>query len=128
MRPRNNGSRIFMTELMFSILFFIVSAAICVQCFATAVSKSRDAKELTGAINVASNAAEEYLASETTEGFTEYYNDNWEEVADNSEGKFKATAIVTEPEKKGECQTFHVVVSNMKDEEIYSLVVEKALK
>ena len=131
MKQRNNGSRIFMTELMFSILFFIVVATVCVQCFAMAVSQSRDARELTEAINVATNAAEEYLATSVKTGFTDYYDKDWNPVADdkgkNSKSGYKATAIITEPEGKNRCQSLHIVVSNMKDEEIYSLVVEKAL-
>ena len=52
MKNRNNGSRIFMTELMFSILFFIIVSAICVQCFAVSFAKSRQANEMTKAINL----------------------------------------------------------------------------
>ena len=125
MKQRNNGSRIFMTELMFSILFFILVSAVCVQCFATAYARSKDAKELTQAVNIATNAAEEYTVSSYFEGFTDYYDEDWEQVPEN--GVYKATAVVTEPEKKGDCQSMRVVVSTMEDEEIYSLVVEKAL-
>ena len=85
MKNRNNGSRIFMTELMFSILFFIIVAAICVQCFATAYAKSRDAKELTNAINIATNAAEDYLAEPDFVGFTDYYDADWNKT--ESEGE-----------------------------------------
>ena len=74
MKNRNNGSRIFMTELMFSILFFIIVSAICVQCFAGSFAKSRQANEMTKAINLASNAAEEYLVSDNYEDFTEQYD------------------------------------------------------
>lgn len=128
MKSRNNGSRIFMTELMFSILFFIVASAICVQCFAMAVSQSRDAKELTEAINIATNAAEEYLTTEKIQGFTDYYDKNWRPVGEsNLEDGYKATGIITDAENNKKCQSMHIVVSNMKDQEIYSLVVEKAL-
>ena len=126
MKTRNNGSRIFMTELMFSILFFIIVSAICVQCFATAYAKSKDAKEMTGAVNVASNAAEEYLTTSGFEGYTEYFDENWQEVADK--GAYKATAIITEPETSNSCQSLRIVVATSDDREIYSLVVEKALK
>ena len=122
MQTRNNGSRIFMTELMFSILFFIIVSAICVQCFA----RSRDAKEMTGAVNVATNAAEEYLSTAGFEGFTEYYDEKWQRVEDK--GVYKTTAIVTEPENSKSCQSLHIVVATSDDREIYSLIVEKALK
>ena len=126
MKNRNNGSRIFMTELMFSILFFIIVAAICVQCFATAYAKSRDAKELTNAINIATNAAEDYLAEPDFVGFTDYYDADWNKT--ESEGEYKATAIVTDSEVVSGCQQMHIVVSDKNDFEIYSIVVEKALK
>ncbi|MBE5916418.1 MAG: hypothetical protein E7273_06180 [Pseudobutyrivibrio ruminis] len=127
MKNRNNGSRIFMTELMFSILFFIIVSAICVQCFAGSFAKSRQANEMTKAINLASNAAEEYLVSDNYEGFTEYYDSDWN-ISDDVNGAYKVTSLVIEPERKGECQSMHVVVSTITDEEIYSLEIEKALK
>ena len=127
MKNRNNGSRIFMTELMFAILFFIIVSAICVQCFAVSFAKSREAKELTNAINLASNAAEEYLVEDNYQGFTNYYDSEWN-LTDDENGAYKVTSLVTEAESKGQCQSMHVVVSTMSDEEIYSLVVEKALK
>ena len=127
MKNRNNGSRIFMTELMFAILFFIIVSAICVQCFAGSYAKSSQAKELTNAINLASNAAEDYLAMDDYEGFTDYYDSSWN-YTDDENAFYKVTSLVTEPESKGQCQSMHVIVSTMSDEEIYSLVVEKALK
>lgn len=126
MKNRSNGSRIFLTELMFSILFFIIVVAICVQCFATAFAQSRDAREMTEAVNVATNAAEKFLADPAFEGFTEYYDDNWQ-VTEKDE-KYKTTAILTEAENQKSCQSLHIVVSTVDDKEIYSLVVEKALK
>lgn len=126
MKNRNNGSRIFMTELMFSILFFIVISAICVQCFAGSFHKSREAKEMTQAVNLASNAAESYLADDDYSGFTDYYDSKWH-ATDDQDAAYKVTSLVIEPEAEGECQMMHVVVSTITDEEIYSLKVEKAL-
>ena len=126
MQIRNNGSRIFLTELMFSILFFIIVSAVCIQCFATAYGESRSAKEITGAVNVATNAAEAYLATQDFEGFTEYYDEKWHKVEET--GVYKTTAIITEAENKKSCQSLHIVVATADDREIYSLIVEKALK
>lgn len=126
MKNRNNGSRIFLTELMFSILFFIIVSAICVQCFATAFAKSKDAKELTYAVNIATNMAEEYLADSEFQGCTKYYDEDFNEVSNG--GAYKATAIVVEPEADELCQKLHIVVATSEDSEIYSLAVEKALK
>lgn len=128
MKNRNNGSRIFLTELMFSIFFFIIVAAICVQAFAGSFAKSKEAGTLTQAVNVATNAAEEYLTNDDFSCFTQYYDDNWQKIDDGSNATYKATGIVTDPEKKGKCQSIHLVVSTIEDEEIYSIVVEKALK
>ena len=117
MRNRNNGSRIFMTELMFSIFFFIIISAICVQCFAGSYAKSKSAKEITEAVNLASNEAEEYLATDNYKGNTYYYDDAWKSVSDDK-ATYKVTSLVIEPEKKGQCQAMHVVVSTITDEEI----------
>ncbi|MBE5910839.1 hypothetical protein [Pseudobutyrivibrio sp.] len=127
MKSRNNGSRIFLTELMFSILFFIIVSAICVQAFAGSFAKSREAKELTQAVNLATNAAEEYLTRDDFVSYTDYYDKNWQ-LLDGEEGEYKVTTLVIEPETNQDCQSMHVVVSNMDDEEIYSLVVKKAIK
>lgn len=127
MKNRNNGSRIFMTELMFAILFFIIVSAVCVQCFAGSFVKSSDAKDITQAVNLASNAAEDYLCNDNYEGFTDYYDDDWQ-LSSDAGAKYKVTSLVIEPENTGDCQSMHVVVSTITDEEIYSLEVKKALK
>jgi uncharacterized protein (UPF0333 family) len=126
-KNRNNGSRIFLTELMFSILFFIIVSAICIQCFAGSFAKSREAGEMTNAINLASNAAEEYLVTDNYEGFTNYYDKDWR-LTDGENSAYKVTSLVIEPASAGKCETMHVVVSTIEDEEIYQLQVEKALK
>ena len=126
MKSRNNGSRIFMTELMFSILFFIIVSAVCIQCFAGSYRTSKEAKELTEAVNLATNTAEQYLAADTFTNFTDYYNDNWEKT-DAAEGQYKLTAMVEEAASAKECQVMHVTVATMDDEELYSLEVKKAI-
>ncbi|MCR4567627.1 MAG: hypothetical protein K5769_06225 [Pseudobutyrivibrio sp.] len=124
MKNRNNGSRIFMTELMFSILFFIIVSAICIQCFAGSFSTSRDATELTQAVNLATNAAEEYLSDDSFEGFTAYYNKDWELTG---KSKYKVEATIAEPKQQGDCQTMNVTVTTVDNKELYSLEVKKAL-
>lgn len=61
MRQReSNGAKLFLTELMFSIFFFAVIAAICVQLFSGAHTRSVHSKELVQSVNLASNVAEYY--------------------------------------------------------------------
>ena len=126
MKQRNNGSRIFMTELMFSIFFFIIIATICLQCFAQSYAKSKDAKNLTQAVGIVSNAAELYLSSNLNDDFTNYYDEDWNEI--EGEGVYKLTGIITEADDLG-VESMSLRVSTMDDEEeIYSLVVEKAVQ
>ncbi len=126
MKIRNNGSRIFLTELIFSIFFFIVISAICVQCFAAAFAKSKESEVLTGAINVASNMADRYLGGDKFTQQTEYYDENWQ--PDEKNWEFKSTGIITEKDIDNNCETMHIIVSNEKDEIIYSLDVKKAVQ
>ena len=122
MKIRNNGSRIFLTELMFSILFFIVIAAVCVQCFAHSVILSHAAEVKTEAVNLATNEAETFLSEYGEESFTKYYDDGWKET--DADGTYKITGIVS---SEGSIDTMHITVSYLDtDEEIYSLTVEKA--
>ena len=55
-RPRT--SSLFLLELIFSILFFSVASAVCVQIFVRAHTLSRDARALHAAVSVCSDAAE----------------------------------------------------------------------
>ena len=61
MRQReHNGAKLFLTELMISIFFFAVIAAICVQLFSEANAMSVQSEELVHSVNLASNVAEYY--------------------------------------------------------------------
>lgn len=59
---KNNGSRLFLTELMFSILFFILIVTVCSQLIVKAHVVSLQSSELTGAVNACENVAEKFLA------------------------------------------------------------------
>ncbi|MCR5416888.1 MAG: hypothetical protein K6E79_08835 [Pseudobutyrivibrio sp.] len=125
MRNRGNGSRLFLTELMFAILFFIVISAVCVQCFAASFVRSKEANQMTEAVGVTTNAAELYLSDVQDTDFTIYYDEDWKEVSE--EGKYKLTGIITAADDTG-LESMSLRVSTMEDEkEIYSLVVEKAI-
>ncbi|MCR4693753.1 MAG: hypothetical protein K5773_00320 [Pseudobutyrivibrio sp.] len=125
MKTRNNGSRIFLTELLFAILFFIMIAAVCVQAFAQSYIKSKEATNLTNAVEVVTNAAELYLSGNLDGDFTEYYDKDWNQV--RSAGEYKFTGIITDAENGVESMSL-VVCTLEDDAQIYSLVVEKAVK
>ena len=124
MKIRNNGSRIFLTELIFAIFFFIVIAAVCVQCFATSYSMSKAASEKTQAVNAATNAAELFVGYLGAEDFTKYYDSNWCELHEESdEACYRVTGIITDDEL---VSAMNITVSKMADDSIiYSLNVEK---
>jgi hypothetical protein len=60
MGRRDNGSKLFLTELMISIFFFAIIAAVCTQIFSDARIMSRKSKELAGGVNAAANVAESF--------------------------------------------------------------------
>ncbi len=124
MKSRNNGSRIFLTELMFSILFFIVIVAVCVQCFASSVVMTREAKELSEATAIASNAAEVFLATDDDQEFTAYYDSEWNECdAEDATVTYRATGIISE---ENGIKTINITVSSLSDDDtIYRISVEK---
>ncbi len=120
---RNNGARIFLTELMFSILFFIIVAAVCVQCFATSVTMSRQARETTEAVNIASNQAELFIGGAYDSDFSIYYDSDWKEV-EEAEATYKATGSMSE---SGDLEVMDITVASAEDDlTIYTLKVEKA--
>lgn len=65
-------SGLFLLEMMISILFFSIVAAICVQIFAKAHMMSRKAHDLNMAVSYASSGAELLTHLDTAEQLTEY--------------------------------------------------------
>ncbi|MCF0130976.1 MAG: hypothetical protein HUJ71_04575 [Pseudobutyrivibrio sp.] len=121
---KNNGSRLFLTELMFSIFFFTVIAAVCVQLFAYSYDMSKSARQSTDVVNAASNAAEYFLGSNDAGDFTTYYDKEWQECSDY--GTYKVTGIVSE---ENHLETMSITVSRMDDESVmYAISVKKATK
>jgi len=129
---------LFLFELMFVILVFTISAAICTNIFAKAYTFSSESKNLTTAVLKVGSAAEEIKAdvlgkqeaysadAQAVNGENtlptyppSYYDKNWEETTE-------ANAVFTlssEPEWNGHILEVSVgVVKN--DEEIYSVVVK----
>lgn len=125
MKNRSNGSRIFMTELMFAILFFIIIAAVCTQCFAQAFIKSKQAEIKTEAVHLVSNAAEDFYAGKYgLEGFTFYYDQDFNQVS--YDGKYQMSGTVTEANDMTNYWTMSISIKNLDtEEEIYAVNVEK---
>ncbi|MDR2610157.1 MAG: hypothetical protein LBC58_01730 [Clostridiales Family XIII bacterium] len=74
-------SAIFLFELMFVILVFTVSAAICANIFGQSYKYSEKATDLTQAVLIAESVAEEFKAGEITDGkWKNYFNKEWHEV------------------------------------------------
>ncbi len=63
-RKRVGSPLLFLSELVFSILFFSLASAVCVGLFAQSHERSREARELNLAVNTVSSAAELVTASD----------------------------------------------------------------
>lgn len=136
-RKKVSGSGLFLLEMMLSILFFSISAAVCVQVYAQAHLRSREAKDLNLAVTCVSSAAE-VLLHEGEEGLREqfpdlieeekgtlcmFYNEDW--IPSGTEEAYARVSIsVREQEEMlyGELQA-----SRMDGTEIYSLDVRTYL-
>lgn len=95
-------SGLFLIELIVSILFFSLAAALCLQLFAKASLKSTQSTQLTHAVLIATSAAEavengcidadalsEYFSEASVENgrMQVYYNDSWQ-MTSSDDGKY----------------------------------------
>ncbi len=136
-RKNVSGSGLFLLEMMLSILFFSISAAVCVQVYAKAHLRSREAKDLNLAVTCVSSAAE-VLLHEGAEGLREqfpdlieeengtlcmFYDEDWLPLG-TEEAYVRVSVSVREQEEMlyGELQA-----SRMDGTEIYSLDVRTYL-
>lgn len=127
MNQGRKGSRVFMMELMFSILYFIIIAAVCVQCFATSFAMSKESKELTRAVNLAGNAAECFYGDRNFGNFTEYYNEEWDAVDSADEAFYRITGIEnTSTGNYSILRNMSITVTRTKDDsEVYAVTLTK---
>jgi hypothetical protein len=139
---RNNGSMLFLTELMFSIFFFAVIAAVCIRIFSGARVLTRESRELTGSVNATANVAEVlgtwdgeeesweklfpdgvWTASDT---WYQNYDSQWQSVA--SEGDY---VVVMKLDRDGEMIRATITAKSSGQEEaesIYELEVSHCLR
>lgn len=75
-RKMSSKSSLFLLEMMISVLFFAIAAAVCIQVFIKAHQLSRQAENLNMAAGIASGAAE-FLASGQEEEMAAYYDKDW---------------------------------------------------
>lgn len=75
-RKMSSKSSLFLLEMMISVLFFAVAAAVCIQVFVKAHQLSGQAENLNMAAGIASSAAE-LLSSGSEEELAVYYDADW---------------------------------------------------
>jgi len=61
---KNNRPALYLIELIFAILFFVITAAVCLQILATATLKSQKAKQLTDSAALMVSMVEQYKAND----------------------------------------------------------------
>ncbi len=87
-----SASSLLLTELIFSVLFFILAASVCVQLFARAAILSDSTAEKNKAVLLAETRAEEfYAAGGHLESRVEYYSKNFEEASSEEDAAYSMT-------------------------------------
>lgn len=84
-KTSSHSSSLFLLELILSILFFSIAAAICVQAFGKAHSLSRDAEVLSIAVNECSDAAEIILSADCMEDVYSLLTQAYPEIIQSDE-------------------------------------------
>jgi hypothetical protein len=123
------SSSLFLIELMMAILFFSVTAGICVQFFVRARLMSQDAVYLNAAVSDCTSAAEAILAGDDMAGVQANLTAVYPEASftDDSAGALTDQLSVTFSQEET-LLTATVVYRLAEDKEpVYSLTVEKYL-
>lgn len=133
MKKRIGSSNLFLTELLLSILFFIVIVAVCLQVFAKADSLTDQSLELTQAVRLASDGAELFLAGEDTKAFSEVFTGEAGNYHCNYDRDFIKTQDSSEYQmtmavQKGEKLDQATITVLHGDECLYELKVERLSK
>lgn len=135
---KHSASRLFLLELIFTILFLAVASSVCIRIFAQAHQVSQNTEELNAGQNLAASAAEVLLgtdgsydsfavyfpqavSSQETEGYQVYYNADWE-ACSLSEASYCLSVQIHQTEQGAKNQ---ILVTRCPDEEdtIYDLEV-----
>ena len=121
-KPDNNGSRMMLTELIFSIFFFMVIVAVCIQLFAGAFITQKKSKELAIAVNTVACEADRFIA--TGDIPAEEFYDIDGAITDENSAVYSLASEKTSSESRTE--KIIITYTKLEDEEIvYSLEVER---
>lgn len=119
------SSRLFLTELVFSIFFFIIIVTVCVELFAKAHGMSQEAGVLTDAVERVSNCAEEFVAAGAANGGAAqvFYDQDWNEVKDETEACYVMDIKITD---QGKLEQANIQMIQLKEDKIiYELIVDR---
>lgn len=123
-RVDNNGSRMMLTELIFSIFFFMVIVAVCIQLFASAFITQKKSKDLATAVNICASEADKFIATGLIEDNAFY--DIEGAVVEEADALYRLTSEIT---NEGSLEKLVLTFTKLEDEsEIYSLKVERGGK
>ena len=90
-------SSLFLLECIIAILFFILTAAVCVSFFAKAYSISKESEDLSMAVHIVSSYAEEFRAEPGNTPDSErklYFDNSWTEC-DEANATHTLTITIT---------------------------------
>ena len=138
---RSRGGAAFYVETLLLVLFLLASLTVLVQILGAAKRTSREARELSTAVNIAQNAAELFAASGSQEDFAALlgaektargtlraaYDVQGGGTEDETQGAYVLEAVLDEtPRQAGDMRTAHFVVTAADgDTVLYELDTQK---
>ena len=123
-RVDNNGSRMMLTELIFSIFFFMVIVAVCIQLFASAFITQKKSRDLATAVNICASEADKYIV--TGEISDNVFYDKEGAVAEEQSAAYRLSSSES---NEGKTDMILLTFTKLEDEtEVYSLEVKRGGK
>lgn len=117
----SSRSGLFLLELMISIVFFMIAAAVCVQIFVKAHVISEQAGHLDMAVSLASSLAEE--CEDTIDGSQTWYYDSDGEICEKESAVYQADVQVTDDHHMKHME-ISISLNDKAQEEIYHLEMD----
>lgn len=136
MKREISKSGLFLLELIFVILFFSISSAVCVRLFAKAHSISVQSTSVSEAVTRVTAAAESYracsgdleqvagmLSGEMKDGkVTVFYDQNWDAAASKDA---KYTVTIHESDENGRLKSAHIESKDSSGTILFSIDIQK---